>query len=120
MQQPDDIANRRNCNLLFTLILLGSAVVIFAISIESLLGIASHCKCAGCCEGCPGDCDAAFGTPLSYYYYGTRDGVDGVEDVMVFSRTNLIIDFASWVAIGVSAYWFLYRRRKRDIWGNSQ
>ncbi len=74
------------------------------------------CACAGCCRGCPGDCDLNLGFPLIYYSQGYNWGVaalggDKDGDVKILYPTGLFVDVFVWIISGILIYFFIWRRK---------
>lgn len=66
------------------------------------------CKCGGCCEGCPGDCEA-LGTPLAYFYWGENKTTGDV--VSKFSVLGLSVDLVVLFLVLVIGYRIYFKKR---------
>ena len=67
-----------------------------------------HCKCCGCCDGCPMDCTIALGFPSPYYYHGRN--VCMQTPVSIFKPKNLAIDTACFLSSLTLMYFLLLRK----------
>ena len=85
------------------------AIIVTAIIFLSPLSLSSmvHCKCGGCCVGCPGDCNT-MGAPFAYYYWGVN-GISG-EVVNQISTFGIIADIIIWGILMFLIYRFIYKK----------
>lgn len=77
-----------NKKALFFIILGVTVILVILIAPRSLSNLV-HCRCGGCCTGCPGDCNT-IGAPFAYYYYG----INGIsqEKINKINIPGIILD----------------------------
>jgi hypothetical protein len=84
-------------------IIVTAILFLLPISLSSM----AHCKCGGCCTGCPGDCNT-IGAPFALYYGGVNR-ISG-EIVSQISPFGLIADIIAWGILMFLIYKFIYKK----------
>jgi hypothetical protein len=94
--------------IIFILLIIGISILIFLNNFGSLSTYLGHCKCGGCCKGCPGDCDFAIGFPFTYYYSGQNNL--SYESISEISKFGIVADIIIWITSIIVLYFLINKK----------